>query len=278
MGRILYERAQLIGSGTFGKVFKAVNKISGAIYALKVIKCYSNEQMKCALDESKLMSQLVHVNIVKLLQLDLEQPTLYEAHICLLFEYCAGGNLNDRLQRKSTQELNYLWMKQLASGLAYMHYNNIVHRDIKPANILLTEWDHIKIGDFGTSRKYLVNSGANLSTFQMYMVTLQGTPCFASPEVYRGHYTEKTDIFSLGLVFYCIQERRAIIDVHGKIHYGLYPSLASKMNLMEGDFFPLFQSSKQVLVNLIISCLRYDFKKRPSAAWILNYLTLHSWH
>lgn len=276
MAPILYERMQLIGSGAFGEVFKAINKISGAIYALKVIKCYSNEQMKCALDESKLMSQLVHNNIVKLLQINVKQPTLYEAQICLLFEYCAGGNLNDRLQRESTQELNDVWMKQLASGVAYMHSNNIVHRDIKPANILLTEWDHIKIGDFGASRKYLMNSGTNVSTLQMYMITLQGTPCFASPEVYRGHYTEKTDIFSLGLVFYCIQERRAIIDMQGKIHYCLYPSLASKMNLVKGDLFPLFQSSKQVLVNLIIACLRYDFKKRPSAVEILNYLTLVS--
>lgn len=276
MAPILYERMQLIGSGTFGEVFKAIDKISRAIYALKVVKCYSNDQMKCALDESKLTSQLAHVNIVKLLQINVKQPTLYEAHICLLFEYCAGGNLNDRLQRKSAQELNYIWMKQLASGIAYLHFNNIVHRDIKPANILLTEWDDIKIGDFGTSRKYLVNSATNVSASQMYMVSLQGTPSFASPEVYRGHYTEKTDIFSLGLVFYCIQERRAIIDIQGKIHYGLYPSLASQMNLTEGDFFPLFQSSKQVVVNLIISCLRYDFKKRPSAMEILNYLTLVS--
>ena len=166
-------------------------------------------------------------------------------------------------------------MVQLASGLACMHLKNIVHRDIKPANVLLTYWDHIKIGDFGASRKYLVNSGTNVSaaTFQMYMQTLQGTPCFASPEVYRGHYTEKTDLFSLGLVYYCIQERPIAAAQAGKIHYGLCPSLASLMNNVTGDIIPSFQSSKQALATLIISCLRYDFKNRPSAADTLNYLT-----
>ena len=72
MAQKWYERMDLLGSGTFWEVFRVINKIDGQNYALKVIKCYSNAEIKRALDESKLMSQLVHANVVKLFQTSLK--------------------------------------------------------------------------------------------------------------------------------------------------------------------------------------------------------------
>ena len=275
--KISYEKLNAIGSGGFGQVFMAKNKLSGEIYALKIIACKNDEELESAIDESKLMSQLVHANILRLLQIDTEQPVLFEANICLLFEYCPGGDLNARLRKQSSQALNHRWMKQLADGVAFMHSRNIVHRDIKPANILLTASDDIKIGDFGLSRKFMVTGSGNgtsnqHTSEQFYMESILGTPCFFAPEVHGGHYTEKADIFSLGLVFYCIQER-PILKSGGKIYYGLLPTYILQMRNLGKDIVPTFKCTNQSLVNIISSCLHLDYKMRPNATTLKGWLS-----
>ena len=276
MAPILYESLGPIACGSFGVVFKAKNKITQEIYALKIIKCYSNKQVQNAVNESNLMRGVMHPHIVRLRQTDLQQVAFNQINVRLLFEYCAGGNLNDRLQRQSTQTQQYRWMKEITNAVAYLHYKNIVHRDLKPANILLTESprEQVKVGDFGISKMYPINLciGTNSSISQMYLQTIAGTPWFTAPEVYRGRYTEKADIFSLGLIFYCIQER-PFINFQGKIYYAVSPSLGQRMNWMRRNIFLQFQSSTPALINVISSCLEYHYKQRPSAAGILNYLS-----
>lgn len=85
-------------------------------------------------------------------------------------------------------------IKDIASGFKCLHENNIVHRDLKPANILLQN-GVAKVGDFGFSK---LTEAHNLP-----LVSLVGTPQYMSPQILREEaYTEKTDIWSLGLILF----------------------------------------------------------------------------
>lgn len=123
---------------------------------------------------------------------------------------------------------NLKWMRQIADALAYLHSRNTVHRDLKPENVLLTDQvnEDIKLADFGLARKYIALRQANteLNDAQYYMQTGVGTLHYMAPEVFAGHYTEKSDVFSLGVLFYAIVERRFAQFPDGKRMYGAFVS------------------------------------------------------
>ena len=86
--------------------------------------------------------------------------------------------------------------KQILQSIAYCHGNNIAHRDLKPENILIDVNNRgaIKVIDFGTSHHY---DGTSHVMHQMY-----GTPYYIAPEVLQGNYTEKCDLWSIGVILY----------------------------------------------------------------------------
>ena len=117
----------------------------------------------------------------------------------LVLEYCEGGNLKDKIEKKAkySNETIIQWSKEILLGIDYLHSNNIIHRDIKPENILLKK-DQIKIGDLGSVKNL------NESVARSFV----GTPLYMSPEMIRFkenkriNITTKTDIWSIGLVIY----------------------------------------------------------------------------
>ena len=165
-------------------------------------------------------------------------------NVIILLLLLLGGNLKDWLARMDSLPLNVppmimnqtlmklksmklksmklKLMRQIASALAYLHSRGLVHRDLKPENVLLTSNGDIKLADFGLARKYspLEPNYAGLVN-QCYMQTVAGTPHYMAPEVFRGHYTEKSDVFSLGVLFFEIVER-SIPVANGKIINGAF--------------------------------------------------------
>ena len=85
-------------------------------------------------------------------------------------------------------------MKKLFSALNHMHSQGIVHRDIKPENIMVTKEDELKLIDFGLSKRN--------KSMDNKMQTIAGTPYYMAPEVLKGEYDSKCDIWSLGVLLY----------------------------------------------------------------------------
>ena len=132
----------------------------------------------------------------------------------IVTEICTEGDLQkylDELQHHLEIEVRLRWYQQLADAVSYIHSKNICHRDLKPKNILISDNMRLKICDVGVAEAVWdgmqTTPGRQLNE---HMTTVAGTKHYMAPEVWQGHYTNKCDIFSLGLVFIMIAESSAI--------------------------------------------------------------------
>ena len=194
-----YEFCELLGSGAFAQVKRAVHKASGNIRAIKILhKMGLQSQMvdeRAQLREFSFLSQLDHPNILRVYG-------LYEdkLHFYVVMEYCQGGELFTLLsQRKSFSEADVAKLLfQMLSATAYCHEKKVIHRDLKPENILLegTRDDlQIKIADFGSSAFLDIHGRLN---------GVFGSPYYLAPEVLSQCYNEKCDIWSIGIIMYIL--------------------------------------------------------------------------
>jgi serine/threonine protein kinase len=149
-------------------------------------------QNKVLLEEARTVSKLRHPNIVPIFEVGEEGGDLY-----LVFEYVPGKNLGEFLQQSGAlspvQALNFF--RQILEAISNAHGTGVIHRDLKPSNILIDE-DHIaRVMDFGIA--------ARVDAPDTSMGEYSGTPAYMAPEyINMREYSERTDIFSAGLVLY----------------------------------------------------------------------------
>lgn len=198
-------RGQLIGKGSYGRVYLGINLTTGDLLAVKQVEVnqraaagQDKEKMKemvSALDqEIDTMQHLEHPNIVQYLGCERK-----EYSISIFLEYISGGSVGSCLRKhgKFEQSLVSSLTRQTLAGLAYLHQEGVLHRDLKADNILLDVDGTCKISDFGISKKS-DNIYGNDATNSM-----QGSVFWMAPEVVRSHgqgYSAKVDIWSLGCV------------------------------------------------------------------------------
>ncbi|XP_014800949.1 PREDICTED: serine/threonine-protein kinase 10-like [Calidris pugnax] len=184
-----------LGDGAFGKVFKAQNKVTGALAAAKVIETPSEEELEDYVVEIEILACCDHPNITKLLD-----ALYWNGRLWILVEFCPGGAVDAailELEKGLTEEQIRAACKQLLLALQYLHGCKIIHRDVKAGNVLLTLDGDVKLADFGVSAK-------NSSTVQR-RVSFIGTPYWMAPEVVQcetskeNPYSYKADIWSLGI-------------------------------------------------------------------------------
>ncbi|XP_045568272.1 eukaryotic translation initiation factor 2-alpha kinase 3 isoform X1 [Salmo salar] len=121
---------------------------------------------------------------------------------CLFIQmqFCDGGTLKDWISKNTGRRkaMALEIFQQIVCGVEYIHSKELIHRDLKPENILFGSDGMVKIGDFGLVTTITTPSGAS-----MYRTVNKGTPLYMSPEQKTGgKYDEKTDIFSLGLIWF----------------------------------------------------------------------------
>lgn len=270
---------QQLGHGAFGVVHK-VHDDRGCFYALKSIICDSYNIHKSAVQEIRCLSNLQHPNIVKVFAADLQFDVQGKSWIYILLEFCGAGTLNQRLSSQTSDNTNLKWMVQIADALQYLHATNIMHRDLKPDNILLSNEDDIKVADFGLARTFSAKDRDDrewISVYlQAYIGTLAGSPFWMAPEVFYRHYDEKADVFSLGILFFCISERQ-FITIGQNRFYGAFATyggqimgISQVMNASsQKDVSKLVSFKRQAvakpLKDLILSTLEYHPHNRPTA-------------
>ncbi len=200
IGKILDDRyliQAVVGNGGMAVVYKAIDKKTGNVVAVKVLReeCMQNEELvRRFKNESKAISVLDHPNIVKVFDVSVSQKLQYIA-----MEYVDGITLKDYMKHKnnalSYKEIMHFTIQTL-KALQHAHSQGIVHRDIKPHNIMMLSNGTIKVMDFGIAR--FARSENQTMTDKAI-----GSVHYISPEQAKGDVTDhKADIYSVGVMLY----------------------------------------------------------------------------
>ncbi|XP_034418675.1 testis-specific serine/threonine-protein kinase 6 [Cyclopterus lumpus] len=195
-----YTFNSILGEGTFGKVGSAYSTCLRTRVAIKVInkrKLTPNYRENFLARELEIIRSLDHPNIVKTLDI-FESRT---SKVYVVMEFCEKGDLlkhitvNGALPEHSVCRL----FTQLCNGVQYLHNRDVAHRDLKCENILLDINLHLKVCDFGFSKRLTYADGR-----MMLSETFCGTSSYASPEILKGFpYNPKvSDVWSMGVVLY----------------------------------------------------------------------------
>ncbi|CAB0042685.1 unnamed protein product [Trichogramma brassicae] len=197
-----YNKIEIIGSGTYGEVYKAVRVKYGSLVAMKKIFTEDEKSFPIsALREIKLVRLMEHENIVKFIEVARSQalndgrfPSYY-----MVFEFCD----HDLAGLLSNEEINFepaeikMIIKMLCDALHYIHANHVAHRDLKPANILMTREGVLKLADFGLART--ISARREPQRYTNVVVTLW----YRAPELLLGeqYYSgNKVDMWAVGCI------------------------------------------------------------------------------
>ncbi|GMY38287.1 serine/threonine-protein kinase TIO [Fagus crenata] len=193
MGIENYHVIELVGEGSFGKVYKGRRKYTGQTVAMKFIMKHgkSEKDIQNLRQEIEILRKLKHENIIEMLD-SFES----EQEFCVVTEF-AQGELFEILEDDKClpEEQVQAIAKQLVRALHYLHSNRIIHRDMKPQNILIGAGSVVKLCDFGFARA--------MSTNTVVLRSIKGTPLYMAPELVREQpYNHTADLWSLGVILY----------------------------------------------------------------------------
>ncbi|XP_072968151.1 cell division control protein 2 homolog isoform X2 [Typha angustifolia] len=191
-----YEKVEKIGEGTYGVVYKARDRVTNQMIALKKIRLEHEDEgvPSTAIREISLLKEMQHGNIVRL-----QDVVHSEKRIYLVFEYL---DLDLKKHMDSCPDFakdSYIIKKflyQILHGIAYCHSHRVLHRDLKPQNLLIDRCTNaLKLADFGLARAF----GIPVRTFTHEVVTLW----YRAPEILLGsrHYSTPVDVWSIGCIF-----------------------------------------------------------------------------
>lgn len=268
-----YKLQKKIGRGSTADVWAATKKDIKEKVALKVyshIKHLDNVAYQLFKEEFEKTKTLTHPNILSAYDFFIEGETPILAFP--LFDSCLEKEITNRKIKHLEQDIEnkpyfsneeiFEIIRQVASGLAYLHERNIIHNDIKPANIVFKYTDEHQIQcsiiDFGISldlKNYAKNGNQK-------DIASSKTIIYAAPEKINGIDTEpKSDIFSLAMVMY-------------ELAGGRNKSITAGNIILKGGHINLDNRDiSDALQVLMTTCLKKDPEDRPSARNLLNMIT-----
>ncbi|KAG6530054.1 mitogen-activated protein kinase kinase kinase 5-like isoform X1 [Zingiber officinale] len=257
-----WKKGKLIGSGTFGNVYEATNRRTGALCAMKEVNIIpddakSSECIKQLEQEIKFLSQFEHPNIVQYYGSETINDQLY-----IYLEYVHPGSISKYVREHCgamTESVVRNFTRHILKGLAYLHSKNIMHRDIKGANLLVDVHGVVKLADFGMAKHLSGAAGA---------LSLKGSPYWMAPEVMHATmnkdigYDLAVDIWSLGCT---------IIEMFtGKQPWNGLEGAAAMFKVLHKDP-PIPESLSDEGKDFLRSCFRRNPATRPTALVLLEH-------
>ncbi|KAI8287629.1 serine threonine protein [Colletotrichum sp. SAR11_57] len=253
---------ELIGKGSFGRVYKATDINTSMLVAVKIIDIEESDTVNPKLADT-FKEFLAEVNALKLLS---DSGAKNINHVIdalpvgqsmwMITEYCAGGSVATLMKPTAPGGLQEKWivpiLREVAEAVFWVHRQGIIHRDIKCANVLVTEAGGVQLCDFGVA-------GVIETKFDKRS-TFIGTPHWMAPELFdqSTSYGTEVDIWAFGSMVYEIASGLPPNVMAGIDVYQLGNYIKAHTPRLEGD-----QYSDQ-LKDLVSYCLREDPSKRPT--------------
>jgi serine/threonine protein kinase len=295
-----FSETEVLGSGGFGRVYRAVLPSDGTVVAVKRVAGQGDRFEKAFMAELAAVTQLRHRNLVCL-----RGWCVHEDDLLLVYDYMPNLSL-DRLLFTSTTSgtppLGWNQRQQIVSGLAaalfYLHEQldtQIIHRDVKSSNVMLDSQFNARLGDFGLARwiehtselntSAMMSNSASIFQFRLTDTSrIGGTIGYIPPESFqrKGGATAKLDVFSFGIVVLELATGRRAVDL-------TYPddqiflldwvrqiSDEGKLknvgdNRLPDGSYPLPEMSRMVHLGLL--CTLHDPRSRPTMKWVMENLS-----
>lgn len=269
-----YRLLELIGKGSFGRVYKTIDLKSNRAVAVKIIDIEESDTLNPKLADTY-SEFLKEINALKLLSASKAQNINHVLDVLpvgqsmwMVTEYCAGGSVATLMKPTAPGGLQEKWiipiLREVAVAIYWVHKQGIIHRDIKCANVLVTEDGGVQLCDFGVA--------GIIETKSDKRSTFIGTPHWMAPELFdpAASYGTEVDIWAFGSMVFEIASGlppnvMAGLDIRD---FGDY--LKSHIPRLEGDQY------SDELKDLVAFCLVEDPAKRPAIEAIQKHKYIYN--
>ena len=262
-----YDVIKQLGKGGYGKVYEVKNKKSNEIRACKHLSKLNIKNLEKFEREINILINSDHPNIIKIYEIYESKKSLY-----LVMEECKGGEVFDRIIEHIQSKTMYSEkdaaeiLKQVMSAVEYCHNNGICHRDLKPENLLYLnpgaeKGNPIKVIDFGLSQ---------IISPEKRLKTKVGTAYYVSPEILKGDYTEKCDVWSAGVILYIFLSGDP--PFNGPSDSDIYNKISKmKFTFPEKKWKTISNEAKDLIIHMIApENQRYTAKQVLEHPWFKN--------
>ena len=249
-----YRLLRKLGRGSFGEVWAAHDDVADVDVAVKVYVALDDKGIVEFREEFRNVSTLIHTNILRP-----EHYDVYGSRPFLVMPLCRGS-VEGQAGGMSEPEL-WHFIRDVSSGLAYLHGHEILHRDIKPDNILINPDEDYVISDFGISTR-MRSTMRRSSMRQNKDVDTSGTIAYMAPEMFTKSPSavKATDIWALGATLYELMTGELLFFGQGGV-----------VQLKGAELPELPVSYSQYLRDTVMSCLNMDAWFRPTASELSEY-------
>ncbi|PIN11562.1 Serine/threonine protein kinase [Handroanthus impetiginosus] len=293
-----FSKNEILGSGGFGRVYRAILPSDGTVVAVKCLAERGKSFEKTFTAELVAVAHLRHRNLVRL-----RGWCIHNDELLLVYDYMPNRSLDRVLFKKPENVLNWERRKNIINGLAtalnYLHEHletQIIHRDVKTSNVMLDSHFNARLGDFGLARwlEHDLDLDHNPKTTPKLCKNLEfrladttrigGTIGYLPPESFqkRTTATAKSDVFSFGIVLLEVVSGRRAVDL-------TYPDdqiilldwvrrLSDEGNLLQAGDTRLADGSYKLsemerFIKLGLMCTLHNPQSRPSMKYVMQVLS-----